>query len=47
MPSWRRSLRELEDEARRALAELALVAPDHPRLYDLLRDRSGRYRGER
>jgi hypothetical protein len=36
-----------EDEARRALAELALVAPDHPRLFDLLRDRSGRYRGER
>jgi serine/threonine-protein kinase len=36
-----------EDEARRALAELALVAPDHPKLYDLLRDRSGRYRGER
>jgi hypothetical protein len=36
-----------EDEARRALAELALVAPDHPKLFDLLRDRSGRYRGER
>jgi serine/threonine-protein kinase len=33
-----------EEEARRALAELALVAPDHPRLVDLLRDRSGRYR---
>jgi hypothetical protein len=36
-----------EAEARGALAELALVAPDHPRLFDLLRDRSGRYRGER
>ena len=23
------------------------VAPDHPKLFDLLRDRSGRYRGER
>jgi serine/threonine-protein kinase len=33
-----------EQEARRALAELALVAPDHPRLVDLLRERSGRYR---
>jgi hypothetical protein len=33
-----------EDEARRALAELALVAPDHPRLVDLLRARSGRQR---
>ena len=33
-----------EDEARRALAELALVAPDHPRLMDLLRARSGRQR---
>jgi eukaryotic-like serine/threonine-protein kinase len=33
-----------EEEARRALAELALVAPDHPRLVDLLRERSGRYR---
>jgi eukaryotic-like serine/threonine-protein kinase len=33
-----------EDEARRALAELALVAPDHPRLVDLLRERSGRYK---
>ena len=31
-----------EDEARRALAELALVAPDDPRLVDLLRERSGR-----
>jgi hypothetical protein len=36
-----------EAEARQALAELALVAPDHPKLFDLLRDRSGRYRGER
>lgn len=33
-----------EDDARRALAELALVAPDHPRLVDLLRERSGRYK---
>ena len=33
-----------DDEARRALAELALVAPDHPRLVDLLRARSGRQR---
>jgi hypothetical protein len=33
-----------EDDARRALAELALVAPDHPRLFDLLRERSGRYK---
>jgi len=33
-----------EEEARRALAELALVAPDHPRLVDLMRERSGRYR---
>jgi eukaryotic-like serine/threonine-protein kinase len=33
-----------EDELRRALAELALVAPDHPRLVDLLRERSGRYK---
>ena len=33
-----------EDEARRALAELALVAPDHPQLVDLLRERSGRYK---
>jgi serine/threonine protein kinase len=33
-----------EDEARRALAELALVAPDHPRLVALLRERSGRNR---
>jgi eukaryotic-like serine/threonine-protein kinase len=33
-----------EEEARRALAELALVAPDHPRLTDLMRERSGRYR---
>ena len=33
-----------EDEARGALAELALVAPDHPRLVDLLRERSGRYK---
>jgi serine/threonine-protein kinase len=33
-----------EEEARGALAELALVAPDHPRLVNLLRERSGRYR---
>jgi serine/threonine protein kinase len=33
-----------EEDARRALAELALVAPDDPRLVDLLRERSGRYR---
>ena len=33
-----------EEEARLALAELALVAPDHPRLADLLRERSGRYK---
>ena len=33
-----------EVEARRALAELALVAPDHPRLVDLLRERSGRHK---
>jgi serine/threonine-protein kinase len=31
-----------EAEARRALAELALIAPDDPRLGDLLRERSGR-----
>jgi hypothetical protein len=29
-------------EARKALAELALVAPDDPRLGDVLRERSGR-----
>jgi serine/threonine-protein kinase len=33
-----------EDEARRALAELALVAPDDARLADLIRERSGRDR---
>jgi hypothetical protein len=33
-----------DDEVRRALAELALVAPDHPQLTDLLRERSGRYK---
>jgi hypothetical protein len=33
-----------EVEARKALAELALVAPDDPRLVDLLRERSGRDR---
>jgi hypothetical protein len=32
------------DEARRALAELALVAPDDARLADLVRERSGRDR---
>jgi serine/threonine protein kinase len=32
------------DEARRALAELALVAPDDVRLADLIRERSGRDR---
>jgi hypothetical protein len=32
------------DEARRALAELALVAPDDVRLADLVRERSGRDR---
>jgi hypothetical protein len=32
-----------EQEANRALAELALVAPDHPELLALLRERSGRY----
>jgi serine/threonine-protein kinase len=33
-----------EGEARQALAELALIAPDDPRLTDLLRERSGRDR---
>ncbi len=33
-----------DPEAKRALAELALVAPDDPRLSDLLRERSGRDR---
>jgi serine/threonine-protein kinase len=33
-----------DQEAKRALAELALVAPDDPRLSDLLRERSGRDR---
>jgi len=33
-----------EPQAKRALAELALVAPDDPRLTDLLRERSGRDR---
>jgi hypothetical protein len=33
-----------EAEVRRALAELALVAPDEPRLLDLLRERSGRFK---
>jgi serine/threonine-protein kinase len=31
-----------DDEAKRALAELALIAPDDPRLGDLLRERAGR-----
>jgi hypothetical protein len=31
-----------EDEARRAIAELALIAPDDPRLGDLLRERAGK-----
>jgi serine/threonine protein kinase len=31
-----------DDQARHALAELALIAPDDPRLTDLLRERSGR-----
>jgi hypothetical protein len=31
-------------EAKKAIAELALVAPDDPRLGDLLRERSGRDR---
>jgi serine/threonine-protein kinase len=33
-----------EGEARQALAELALIAPDDPRLADLLRERAGRDR---
>jgi serine/threonine protein kinase len=33
-----------DQEVRRALAELALVAPDHPRLVELLRERTGRYK---
>jgi hypothetical protein len=33
-----------DPEAKKALAELALVAPDDPRLGDLLRERSGRER---
>jgi serine/threonine protein kinase len=33
-----------DPEAKRAIAELALVAPDDPRLGDLLRERSGRDR---
>ncbi len=33
-----------DPEARKAIAELALVAPDDPRLSDLLRERSGRDR---
>ena len=33
-----------DGEARKAIAELALVAPDDPRLGDLLRERSGRDR---
>ena len=30
-----------DDQARRALAELALIAPDDERLADMLRERSG------
>ena len=30
-----------EEQARRALAELALIAPDDERLADMLRERSG------
>jgi serine/threonine-protein kinase len=33
-----------DHEAKRAIAEMALVAPDDPRLSDLLRERSGRDR---
>jgi hypothetical protein len=31
-----------ENDARRAIAELALIAPNDPRLTDLIRERAGR-----
>jgi serine/threonine protein kinase len=36
-----------EDDARKAVAELALIAPDDPRIGDLLRERSGQNRARK